>query len=489
MTTVPELRVPNDPPNILIVGAGGIGCEIVKSLALAGFTKMTVIDFDTVSLSNLSRQFFYSEEDIGMEKAAALAHNAKRLYPDLEITGLFMDVLGPDFDYSFVIEFDFVFVAVDNVAARSRVNKLCVFTRTLMIDCGSSGRYAQSVPVFAFRTACYECSPPVAPSGPKITCTIRSTPEHFEHCAAWAFHLFDSVYANSESTDVIKVEEGSSIFQVAFIDKVNELRSNEGMWRGKVPPNPVDLTNDANPEPANRPMDVWSDEESVGVFKYISQALRPPQTFDKDNAEHLAFVTAAANLRARSFHIEKRSSMFYAKGLVAVVEPALATTNSVISSIAVLQMQRMFTGDAGVKAVWMTHNPRGPKLSPTSLEMPKMTCPICGHDFWEISCDFANTKCSEIGKAVGASAPSVSKGASIIYDADDESHDPLLSSAGVVNGDILVVTDLDGDDETVNVMVLSSDTPSAEIIRKVVKPKADRNNSSDYDDSDVEIIC
>lgn len=42
---------------ILLVGAGGIGCEVIKNLVLSGITKVDIIDLDTIDVSNLNRQF------------------------------------------------------------------------------------------------------------------------------------------------------------------------------------------------------------------------------------------------------------------------------------------------------------------------------------------------------------------------------------------------------------------------------------------------
>lgn len=110
--------------SILLVGAGGIGCEVIKNLVLCGVRKLVIVDLDTIDISNLNRQFLYQKKHVKMYKAVVAAECAQSAAPECDITAKVCDVL--EWTPQDVAQYDVVLNALDNVKARSHINYCCI---------------------------------------------------------------------------------------------------------------------------------------------------------------------------------------------------------------------------------------------------------------------------------------------------------------------------------------------------------------------------
>ena len=208
---------------ILVVGAGGIGCEILKNLVLSGFLSIEVIDLDTIDVSNLNRQFLFRTEHVGQPKALVAAAAVKKFNEDVVIVAHHGDVKSAEFGITYISSFNIVLNALDNIDARRHVNRLCLAANIPMIDSGTTGYLGQVMPVFKGRTACYECTPKPTQKVYPI-CTIRSTPDKPVHCIVWAKELFKLLFGESKESMIYEDpaigEKSTYMDLVKFSEKV-----------------------------------------------------------------------------------------------------------------------------------------------------------------------------------------------------------------------------------------------------------------------------
>ena len=178
---------------ILVIGAGGLGCEILSNLALSGFQHVHVIDMDTIDVSNLNRQFLFREKDIGQPKATTAAAFVESRVPGVKITPHVCRI--QDMDVTFYMQFHMVICGLDSVEARRWINATLVHmvdeknpsSLKPLIDGGSEGLKGQARVILPTITSCYECSLDMLPKRTTFPiCTIANTPRLPEHCIEWA---------------------------------------------------------------------------------------------------------------------------------------------------------------------------------------------------------------------------------------------------------------------------------------------------------------
>ncbi|KAG6138608.1 hypothetical protein E4U22_000347 [Claviceps purpurea] len=178
-----------------IFGAGGLGCEILKNLALSKFKDIHVIDMDTIDISNLNRQFLFRESDVGKYKAEVAARFVEKRVKGVSITAHNKRI--QDFDQSFYQQFHLVVCGLDSIEARRWMNAMLVSIAEEgegaadaikpLIDGGTEGFKGQARVVLPTMTSCLECQLDMhAPRAAVPLCTIASIPRQPEHCIEWA---------------------------------------------------------------------------------------------------------------------------------------------------------------------------------------------------------------------------------------------------------------------------------------------------------------
>lgn len=143
----------------LVVGAGALGNEVLKNLALLGWGHIVVVDMDAIEASNLARSVLFRQSDVGPDsfKVVAAARRVRELNPDvhiLPVVGTVQDCLG----LGVYRRMDVVFGCLDNRQARLDVSRACWSTLTPYIDTGLdsiNGDVRTYVPPY---TACYGCN-------------------------------------------------------------------------------------------------------------------------------------------------------------------------------------------------------------------------------------------------------------------------------------------------------------------------------------------
>lgn len=141
----------------LIIGAGGLGCAASQYLAVAGVGKMTVVDFDTVELSNLQRQVLHQDANIGQPKVESAKQTLTQLNPHIEVATIHGVLDDPEFD-ELIAQHTIVLDCTDNVAVREQLNRLCFLHKTPLVSAAAI-RMEGTVTVFDYQDnhPCYQC--------------------------------------------------------------------------------------------------------------------------------------------------------------------------------------------------------------------------------------------------------------------------------------------------------------------------------------------
>lgn len=305
-----------------LVGAGAIGCEMLKNWAMIGLGtgpsgSIIVTDMDQIERSNLNRQFLFRPKDVGHLKSDTAAAAVLSMNAELKnkITAL-KDRVAPEtenvFDEAFWERLDGVTNALDNVDARTYVDRKCVQLHKPLIDSGTLGTKGNTQVVLPKLTESYSSSQdPPEQSFPM--CTLRSFPNRIEHTIAWAKDLFHSYFVGPAEIANQYISQ-SDYIETTLKQAGGEKQTIESLRDFLVTGKPASFddcvawarlqfdkqyNNAIQQLLYNFPKDATT---STGQMFWSGPKRAPePLAFDPMNATHLSFVLAAANLHAFNY--------------------------------------------------------------------------------------------------------------------------------------------------------------------------------------------
>lgn len=158
--------------NILVLGAGGLGCPVLYYLATSGVGNLTVVDHDEIEVSNLQRQILYTLSDIGRHKATVACEKLKQFSTQLNVQAI-THIPEQDELMELISAADVVIDGTDNFEARNRHNRACVNAKTPLVS-GAVIRFEGQLAVFDPRnenSPCYHCLYPNAQDDEQLNCS------------------------------------------------------------------------------------------------------------------------------------------------------------------------------------------------------------------------------------------------------------------------------------------------------------------------------
>lgn len=219
-----------------VIGAGAIGCELIKLLGMLGLKNIFLTDMDSIEKSNLSRQFLFNDNDIHKSKSKTAASKIKLLNKDCNTTA-FENKVCPEteniFNESFFSNIDIILNALDNVEARLYVDQQAIKYLKPLIDSGTLGTKGNVQVVIPFMTESYGSQKdPDEKNGIPI-CTIKSFPYKPEHTIQWSRELFEQEFSliptyikkfQNDYNQYSKLNEGDIKIMIKLLYKYNNFR-------------------------------------------------------------------------------------------------------------------------------------------------------------------------------------------------------------------------------------------------------------------------
>ena len=302
--------------NYFMIGAGALGCELLKNFALAGFCtkgECVVTDMDSIEKSNLSRQFLFREADIGSMKSEVAAKAAKLMNPSFKVVAhtnrLAQDTRSIYHD-DFYEHLDGVCNAVDNMDARHFSDRLCQLYQKPLIDSGTLGPRAHMHVSIPCLTSCFSDVKREGGKGVAV-CTIHYYVRNINDAITWTKDRFNHQFTSIPEAVNKFINEPDSFNKDLWtqLADVNHFYSHDKCrtfedcisWARQLFERYFNF--DIRDYTHKYPKD-HIDPSTGSPFWNSTHKFPTPASYDPNNQMHATFVRAAAAIWANAQNIE-----------------------------------------------------------------------------------------------------------------------------------------------------------------------------------------
>jgi ubiquitin-activating enzyme E1 len=304
--------------NMLMVGAGAIGCELLKNFAMMGVANegnLYVTDMDTIEISNLNRQFLFRNSDVGKSKSDTAAKKIKYMNPNMNITPHF-NKMCPDnehiYDSTFFNNIDIVANALDNIQARLYVDDQCVKFKKPLMESGTLGVKGNTQIIVPNLTESYG-STRDPPEKTFAACTVKTFPNSIQHTIQYAREKFEDIFNDIPTTVMNYVNNKEYPSEIELNDKYQLAKNIKYLIKHK-PENTKDCVKfgiynfiqNFNKDIHTLVHHFPSDHKTSEGASFWSGGKKCPKVivFDIDNQYHFDYVQVCAFLWAKVWNID-----------------------------------------------------------------------------------------------------------------------------------------------------------------------------------------
>lgn len=349
-----------------VVGAGAIGCELLKNFAMMGIGaaeggQITVTDMDLIEKSNLNRQFLFRPSDVQRAKSITAAKAIRRMNPGVNIVA-HENRVGPEtektYDDNFFENLDGVANALDNVDARIYMDRRCVYYRKPLLESGTLGTKGNTQVVVPFLTESYSSSQDPPEKSIPI-CTLKNFPNAIEHTLQWARDCFEGLFRQAAENAAQYLADPNFVDRTLKLPGVQPLEVLESVKQALVDQRPRSFDDcvtwarcywqeQYNDQIRQLLFNFPPDQVTSSGQPFWSGPKRCPRAleFDVNDPLHLDFIVAAANLKAEVYGLPPNTDREAIAEVAASVEVPEFTPKSGVK-IAVTDSQMQVSNGTG----------------------------------------------------------------------------------------------------------------------------------------------